>query len=359
MEKKYQVFISSTYKDLTIERQEVVMAVLNAGHIPAGMELFKAGPTQEEVIRKWIEESDIYVLILGPRYGSLNSERISYTQWEYNLAKELNKPMFSIVLTDNYINTIVAENRILPTQLETSNGNYIEFKKQVLSSLVVMVDHIAQIRGGVSDSIRYIEKDSSEKLNGWIKGEYYQELEGIRIKNEVLSAQLVSRQDEVIDMQKELKYIKDEFIGDLSFEYVLKKLNETLLSDEALRENNEESVISFIPVNRQKEREEITEKEYQLQRESYRMKQQIKSILDWISFYENKILEGNMEIERRRRSRTTLETEVMSNLEKFELIEYEDVILADNSKNSTKCTVVFKPEGKKFMHLLNRNKEKY
>ena len=41
--KKLQVFISSTYIDLKNERQAAVEAVLDAGHIPAGMELFKAG----------------------------------------------------------------------------------------------------------------------------------------------------------------------------------------------------------------------------------------------------------------------------------------------------------------------------
>lgn len=43
MKKKFQVFISSTYTDLIEERQVAVESVLNAGHIPAGMELFKSG----------------------------------------------------------------------------------------------------------------------------------------------------------------------------------------------------------------------------------------------------------------------------------------------------------------------------
>lgn len=41
--KKLQVFISSTYIDLKDERQAAVESILDAGHIPAGMELFKAG----------------------------------------------------------------------------------------------------------------------------------------------------------------------------------------------------------------------------------------------------------------------------------------------------------------------------
>ncbi len=42
MNKKLQVFVSSTYTDLIEERQAAVQAILDAGHIPAGMELFKA-----------------------------------------------------------------------------------------------------------------------------------------------------------------------------------------------------------------------------------------------------------------------------------------------------------------------------
>lgn len=73
MEKKLQVFVSSTYADLRMERQAAVEAILTAGHIPAGMELFAAGDeSQMEAIKRWIEESDVYLLILGGRYGSID-----------------------------------------------------------------------------------------------------------------------------------------------------------------------------------------------------------------------------------------------------------------------------------------------
>lgn len=41
--KHLQVFISSTYTDFIEDRQAAVEAILTAGHIPAGMELFTAG----------------------------------------------------------------------------------------------------------------------------------------------------------------------------------------------------------------------------------------------------------------------------------------------------------------------------
>lgn len=55
MDKKYQVFISSTYKDLIEERQAVLETILDTGNIPAGMELFKGGKSQKETIERWIK----------------------------------------------------------------------------------------------------------------------------------------------------------------------------------------------------------------------------------------------------------------------------------------------------------------
>ncbi|MGA2178213.1 MAG: DUF4062 domain-containing protein [Verrucomicrobiota bacterium] len=60
MQKKLQIFVSSTFTDLIDERQAAVAAILKAGHIPAGMELFIAGDrTQMETIQLWIEASDM------------------------------------------------------------------------------------------------------------------------------------------------------------------------------------------------------------------------------------------------------------------------------------------------------------
>ena len=96
MNKKLQVFVSSTYTDLIEERQAAVEAILEAGHIPAGMELFKAGnKSQLETIYKWIDDSDVYMLIFGGRYGSVESKSgKSYTQLEYEYALNRNIPVF-------------------------------------------------------------------------------------------------------------------------------------------------------------------------------------------------------------------------------------------------------------------------
>jgi len=101
MDKKYQVFVSSTYQDLVEERQAVSRSILDMGHIPAGMELFPAADVEQlAYIKKVIDECDYYILIIGGRYGSLGSDGISFTEQEYNYAIATKKPVLAFVHAD-------------------------------------------------------------------------------------------------------------------------------------------------------------------------------------------------------------------------------------------------------------------
>lgn len=87
MDKRYQVFVSSTYADLKHERQKVIQALMEMDCIPAGMEIFPAADEEQwEFIKRIIDDCDYYVLIIGGRYGSLTPEGISYTEKEYDYA---------------------------------------------------------------------------------------------------------------------------------------------------------------------------------------------------------------------------------------------------------------------------------
>ena len=55
MNKRYQVFVSSTYRDLRVERMEVMTALLGLDCIPCGMEYFPAADeTQWSFIKRLI-----------------------------------------------------------------------------------------------------------------------------------------------------------------------------------------------------------------------------------------------------------------------------------------------------------------
>lgn len=101
MEKRFQVFVSSTFQDLEEERQEVMHALLELDCIPSGMELFPAAnETQWNLIKKVIDDCDYYLLILAGRYGSIGPEGLSYTEMEYRYAISIGKPTISFIHRD-------------------------------------------------------------------------------------------------------------------------------------------------------------------------------------------------------------------------------------------------------------------
>lgn len=98
LDKRFQVFVSSTYEDLQEERREVMQALLELDCIPAGMELFPASnEDQWSLIKRVIDDSDYYIVIIGGRYGSTNDDGISYTEMEYRYAIETAKPIIAFL----------------------------------------------------------------------------------------------------------------------------------------------------------------------------------------------------------------------------------------------------------------------
>lgn len=179
MEKKLQVFISSTYLDLKEERQKAVEAVLRAGHIPAGMELFTAASkSQWEVIEEWIKESDTLMLIFGGKYGSVEPDSgKSYTQLEYEFAIKHHIPVFAIVLEEQYLARKKADDYKLEIYekdvKEPQIEKYEEFKRQVSRNLYKSITNIDQISNEVTLVLhRFMAKDATEyNFRGWVRAQ--------------------------------------------------------------------------------------------------------------------------------------------------------------------------------------------
>lgn len=168
MPTKYQIFISSTFSDLKHERQAAVEATLTAGHIPAGMELFAAGDeSQLEVIRRWIDDSDVYMLILGGRYGSIDPvSGLSYTELEYDYAIEKGRPLFALVLSDSAIEQKKSELNGEHCEIDNCE-KYTSFRTKVLSKISKLVEDCKDIKIGVLESIRHLEHRYT--LQGWVR----------------------------------------------------------------------------------------------------------------------------------------------------------------------------------------------
>ncbi|MCP3774861.1 DUF4062 domain-containing protein [Paenibacillus sp. MZ04-78.2] len=166
MRKKLQIFISSTFADLVAERQVAVEAVLKAGHIPAGIGIepfFLESPM--ETIRRWIDESDVYILILGGIYGTmLPDDSKSYTHWEYDYAGELGKPRFALVLTDEAL-----RQKPYDFVIAADYQKFQEFKQSVIED--VSIFHIAEewhVRWVIHEKLK--EYKGKNDLDGWVSG---------------------------------------------------------------------------------------------------------------------------------------------------------------------------------------------
>ena len=99
----FRVFVCSTRSDLALERS-AVLGMLNGLKLEHGsMESFGARPGLPlETCLDEVQRSDILVVIVGHRYGSLANETgISFTEAEYNEAVRLSKPILAYVLDES------------------------------------------------------------------------------------------------------------------------------------------------------------------------------------------------------------------------------------------------------------------
>lgn len=230
--RKLQVFVSSTFIDLQEERQAAVQAILKVGHIPAGMELFKAGDEEQwEIIKTWIEESDVYMLILGGRYGSIELKSgKSYTQLEYEYALELNKPFFAIIVNDALTNKKAKKKGVnIGDFIEVHNLQKLnEFRATVKTKMVSFAEDLKDIRLAVSDSLHEINK--RENLQGWVKADntdfssISEELARLSKENSELKLELANYQNSGekingIDIKEFALLLKKKKVGGLTFQY--------------------------------------------------------------------------------------------------------------------------------------------
>ena len=178
MKRKLQVFISSTYDDMHLERQAVVEEILKCGHIPAGMELFGSdNKSQFEIIKKWISNCDVFLLILGGRYGSVSRDgRISksYIHREYEYAKSIGKKPYALIMSDELIHEKVKNHIYSHEHPEYLKSDYKNFRRSISDKkLCEFFSSIDQLKEQVNAVIRKCEEehDKSDSLSGWVRAE--------------------------------------------------------------------------------------------------------------------------------------------------------------------------------------------
>ena len=133
------------------------------------MELFKAGnESQLKTIYKWIDESDVYMLILGGRYGSVETKSgKSYTQLEYEYALSKNIPVFAVVLSQNFLTSKINSLGLEKIIEQNYPDKYKSFKAVVMSKIIREVDDCKDIKIAIHATLNdFLQKYS---FDGWVR----------------------------------------------------------------------------------------------------------------------------------------------------------------------------------------------
>ncbi len=191
MDKRYQVFVSSTYVDLQEERQSVLQTLMEMDCIPAGMELFPAADEEQwEFIKRIIDDCDYYLLIIGGRYGSVADDGLSYTEKEFDYA--VSKGIRVIALLHKSPDDLPRAKSELD---EESYQKLQDFRNKVSNGrLVRFWDQPAQLPGEVSLSLnktmRLFPAVGWVRSNSPASSELLVEINALRKHNDALQLQL-------------------------------------------------------------------------------------------------------------------------------------------------------------------------
>ena len=231
MDKKYSVFVSSTYEDLKEERQEVVNTLLQMDCFPIGMEYFNASDqTQWEMIKSLIDESDYYILIIAGRYGSVEpTSGKSYTQMEYEYARMKGVPTIAFIHEhpEDIPNKFTESEHV--AELE-------QFKEEVQNHMVRYWNSALELSGHVSKSLHAAFK--THPRVGWMradeKSSNEQNRELLRLKEEIdtLNAQIKKYEEQGPEGVEDLCQGEDTFVVEYKMGLSDKKYNCSLTWNE-------------------------------------------------------------------------------------------------------------------------------
>jgi hypothetical protein len=168
------------------------------------------------VIKRWIDESDVFLLILGGRYGTVeNSSQKSYTHLEYEYALEKSKALFAVVADQKALEERIKTSDLGFQLMEQDNQSKLkEFRKLVRSDKIVKFwkdsrDIELEITRTLSEFSR------REELIGWIPG------------NQAVNTEELARlAEENSELRKQVNDLLFQLANDqLTYERMYQKLN--------------------------------------------------------------------------------------------------------------------------------------
>lgn len=167
LNKRYQIFISSTYEDLIDIRKKATEEILKMGHIPIGMELFNPDDAEQwKQIKQFIDSSDYYIIIVGNKYGSLTKKGISYTEKEYNYALKKKIPIIRFIISDK------AKISVDKSESDANKLDKLQaFKKKLKKRPVSFWNNADDFSTKLVQALNYYFAEYPR--TGWVRGDYF------------------------------------------------------------------------------------------------------------------------------------------------------------------------------------------
>jgi len=179
-DKRYQVFISSTFTDLQEERRAVQDAVISMGDFPVQMESFPAtDDSQMDFIGPLIHQSDYYILIIGGRYGSIDETGMSFTHQEFRYAVEKSIPVLVLV-------------HGRPDAIAVGKTESTDAGRAKLADFITEASHkrirkdwqdIGELKLRVHEALDHAKR--SKPRPGWVRGDTIATIDALEELNEV------------------------------------------------------------------------------------------------------------------------------------------------------------------------------
>jgi hypothetical protein len=190
VDRVFQIFITSTDADLKDERQAVSNTLAKAGYMPAGMESFPVTDQQQlDYIKRIIDRSDYYIMIVGRRYSSLSGDELTFTENAFEYAQSKGIPILAFLpenpggIACGTESEAPLKERLDAFKARLKTGRIVESwsnENDLCMKVVMAVATAVNLKPGV----------------GWIRGDQainpklLQELEKLRIENTDLRQKL-------------------------------------------------------------------------------------------------------------------------------------------------------------------------
>jgi len=220
MEKRYQVFVRSTYSDLQEERSKIIQTLVAMDCIPAGMELFPAADEEQwTFIKRIIDDCDYYIVIVGNRYGTLASDGLSYTEKEFDYALERNLKVLALI--HEKPDTLPTDKSDIDS---TARHRLQAFRERLRNKRIVK----SWIKPDELPALVALSLQRTIKMSpaiGWIRAshepreELLQQLNQLRQENKKLETELAQLRSDPIPSIIDLAEMDDNIIVPGTYEY--------------------------------------------------------------------------------------------------------------------------------------------